>query len=187
MHSDSLTGRSQRRTAGQQLPEPRLLIDKFLLGRHAQHLRSERCCDDRLNSPIPYRTRTHTHLKQESAFAARRLRVHNDSMVNEGEVMIVAYDHVQVAIPSGAEAVDREYYGGLLGMVELPKPAVLAARGGCWFTAGVAVLHLGIEADFRAARKAHPAFLVKDLDVVERTIRLAGHETTRSDNEIQGC
>src|ERR1035437_1398837 len=52
MHSDSLTGRSQRRTAGQHLPEPRLLIDKFLLGRHAQHLRSERCCDDRLNSPL---------------------------------------------------------------------------------------------------------------------------------------
>jgi len=107
-------------------------------------------------------------------------------MVNEGEVMIVGYDHVQVAIPSGAEPVAREYYGGLLGMIELPKPATLAARGGCWFTAGAAVLHLGVEADFRAARKAHPAFIVEDLDVVERTVRLAGYETTRSDNEIQG-
>ena len=97
---------------------------------------------------IPHRARTHTHLKQESAFAARRLRVHNDSMVNEGEVMIVGYDHVQVAIPSGAEPVARDYYGGLLGMIESPKPAVLAARGGCWFTAGAAVLHLGVEADF---------------------------------------
>jgi hypothetical protein len=131
-------------------------------------------------------SRTHTHLKQGSAFAARRLHVHNDSMVNEGEVMIVGYDHVQVAIPSGAEPVARDYYGGLLGMVELPKPAALAARGGCWFTAGAAVLHLGVEADFRAARKAHPAFIVKDLDAVGRTVRLAGHETTRSDDEIQG-
>src|SRR5450631_1977429 len=61
---------------------------------------------------IPHRTRTHTHLKQESAFAARRLHVHNGSMVNEGEVMIVGYDHVQVAIPSGAEPVARDYYGG---------------------------------------------------------------------------
>ena len=98
--------------------------------------------------------------------------------------MIVGYDHVQVAIPSGAEPVARDYYGGLLGMIELPKPATLAARGGCWFTAGAAVLHLGVEADFRAARKAHPAFVVEDLDVVERTVRLAGHETTRSDNEV---
>ena len=107
-------------------------------------------------------------------------------MVKEGEVMIAGYDHVQVAIPSGAEPVARDYYGGLLGMIELSKPATLAARGGCWFTAGSAVLHLGVEADFRAARKAHPAFLVEDLDVVERAVRLAGHETTRSDNEIQG-
>src|SRR5450759_1988846 len=137
-------------------------------------------------SPMAHRTGTHTHLKHESAFAARRLHVHNDSMVNEGEVMIVGYDHVQVAIPSGAEPVAREYYGGLLGMIELPKPATLAARGGCWFTAGAAVLHLGVEADFRAARKAHPAFVVKDLDVIERTVRLAGYETTRSDNALPG-
>jgi hypothetical protein len=94
--------------------------------------------------------------------------------MQEGEFMIVGYDHVQVAIPSGGEAVAHDYYGGLLGMVELPKPATLAARGGCWFTAGAAVLHLGVESDFRAARKAHPAFIVEDLDVVERTVRLAG-------------
>src|SRR5664279_6122342 len=106
------------------------------------------------HTTIPHRTRTHAHLKQESAFAARRLHVHNDSMVHEGEVTIVGYDHVQVAIPSGAEPVARDYYGGLLGMIELPKPAVLAARGGCWFTAGAAVLHLGVEADFRAASVA---------------------------------
>jgi len=106
--------------------------------------------------------------------------------MQEGGVMIVGYDHVQVAIPSGAEAVARDYYGGLLGMVELPKPAKLAARGGCWFTAGAAVLHLGVEADFRAARKAHPAFIVEDLDVVERTVRLAGYETTRADSGLPG-
>src|SRR5476649_1753569 len=104
-------------------------------------------------------------------------------MVNEGEVMIVGYDHVQVAIPSGAEPVAREYYGGLLGMIELPKPATLAARGGCWFTAGAAVPHLGVEADFRAARKAHPALIVEDLDVVERTVRLADDAVCSS----QGC
>jgi catechol 2,3-dioxygenase-like lactoylglutathione lyase family enzyme len=100
--------------------------------------------------------------------------------------MIVGYDHVQVAIPSGAEAAAREYYGGLLGMVEVPKPESLAARGGCWFRAGAAVLHLGVESDFRAARKAHPAFIVKDLDVVERAVQLAGYATARADNEIPG-
>jgi catechol 2,3-dioxygenase-like lactoylglutathione lyase family enzyme len=100
--------------------------------------------------------------------------------------MIVGYDHVQVTIPSGAETVARAYYGGLLGMVELPKPAALAARGGCWFTAGAAVLHLGVEVGFRAAAVAHPAFVVEDLDALERTLRLAGNETTRADNELPG-
>jgi catechol 2,3-dioxygenase-like lactoylglutathione lyase family enzyme len=100
--------------------------------------------------------------------------------------MIVGYDHVQVAIPSGAEDAAREYYGGLLEMVELPKPAPLAARGGCWFTAGNAVLHLGVEADFQAARKAHPAFLVENLDALDGTLRAAGFETTRADNELPG-
>jgi hypothetical protein len=105
---------------------------------------------------------------------------------NRGELMIVGYDHVQVAIPSGAEDVARAYYGGLLEMAELPKPAALAARGGCWFTAGTAVLHLGVEAGFRPARKAHPAFLVADLDGLDRTLRSAGYETTSADNELPG-
>jgi hypothetical protein len=100
--------------------------------------------------------------------------------------MIVGYDHVQVAIPSGSEDAAREYYGGLLDMVELPKPAPLAARGGCWFEAGTAVLHLGVEADFRPARKAHPAFLVVDLDALERTLRAAGFETTSANDELPG-
>ena len=100
--------------------------------------------------------------------------------------MIIGYDHVQVAIPPGAEHQAREYYGGLLEMLELPKPPLLAARGGCWFTAGTAVLHLGVEADFRAARKAHPAFLVENLDALERTLQPAGFETTSANNELPG-
>lgn len=100
--------------------------------------------------------------------------------------MIVGYDHVQVTIPSGAEDVARAYYGGLLEMVEVPKPAALVARGGCWFTAGTAVLHLGVEADFRPARKAHPAFVVADLDALDRALQGAGYDTTSADNEIPG-
>jgi catechol 2,3-dioxygenase-like lactoylglutathione lyase family enzyme len=76
--------------------------------------------------------------------------------------MIIGYDHVQVAIPTAAEPASRAYYGDLLGMTEVPKPAVLAVRGGCWFSGGAAVLHLGVEEPFSPARKAHPAFLVDD-------------------------
>ena len=63
--------------------------------------------------------------------------------------MITALDHVQLAAPPGSEDALRAYYGDALGMTEIPKPPVLAARGGCWFQAGAVQLHLGIEDGFR--------------------------------------
>lgn len=100
--------------------------------------------------------------------------------------MITGYDHVQVAIPAGGEDDARRFYGSLLGMAEVPKPPALAPRGGCWFTAGAAVLHLGVERPFTPARKAHPAFLVDDLDGVQQRLSSAGCECVRTDGEIPG-
>ena len=72
-------------------------------------------------------------------------------------------DHVQLAIPVGGEAVARAFYVDTLGMTEVPKPPALAVRGGAWFRAGAVELHVGVEAEFVPARKAHPALLVDDL------------------------
>jgi catechol 2,3-dioxygenase-like lactoylglutathione lyase family enzyme len=76
------------------------------------------------------------------------------------EFRIASIDHVQIAAPPGCEAAAREFYGAILGMKELVKPAALQARGGCWFECGAHQLHVGVEQDFRPARKAHPAFAV---------------------------
>jgi len=75
----------------------------------------------------------------------------------------VAIDHVQLAIPVGGEPVARQFYVGVLGFVEMPKPPVMAARGGCWLQAGAVKLHLGAETEFVPARKAHPALLLHGL------------------------
>lgn len=75
---------------------------------------------------------------------------------------ITGIDHVQIAMPVGAEDIARGFYSGVLGLAEIPKPAVLAVRGGVWFQCGGAQLHLGADADFHAAKKAHPALLVRD-------------------------
>jgi len=72
-------------------------------------------------------------------------------------------DHVQLAIPVGAEDRARRFYVDTLGMTEVAKPAALAVRGGAWFRAGSVELHVGVEADFVPARKAHPALLVEGL------------------------
>jgi len=83
-------------------------------------------------------------------------------------------DHVQLAIPPGSEARCRAFYGDLLGWAEMPKPASLAARGGLWLQVGAHQVHLGVEEDFRPARKAHPAFAVNDLDALAKRFVAAG-------------
>lgn len=84
---------------------------------------------------------------------------------------IVAIEHVQLAMPAGSEDRAREFYSGVLGIPELPKPPELAKRGGVWFERGALKLHLGVEADFRPAKKAHPALLVEDLRALIERLR----------------
>jgi catechol 2,3-dioxygenase-like lactoylglutathione lyase family enzyme len=91
---------------------------------------------------------------------------------------IVSLDHVQLAAPPGSEEALRAYYGGLLGMTEIAKPPVLAARGGCWFASGSVVLHLGIEEGFRPARKAHPGIRVRGIAAFAARLTDAGAPVT---------
>ena len=95
--------------------------------------------------------------------------------------MLAGLHHVQVAVPKGAEDISRAYYSGVLGMTELPKPPVLAARGGCWFAAGNLEIHTGVEEPFAPARKAHPGITVTDIDAVAAALTAAGHEFTWDD------
>lgn len=88
---------------------------------------------------------------------------------------ILALDHVQLAMPPGQEAVARAFYVGVLGMVEEPKPPNLAVRGGIWVRGGAARIHLGVEPDFRPARKAHPALLVRGLAAIAAACTAAGY------------
>jgi catechol 2,3-dioxygenase-like lactoylglutathione lyase family enzyme len=99
---------------------------------------------------------------------------------------ILSIDHVQIAMPAGEEAQARSFYILQLGFAEIPKPPDLAKRGGVWFQAGTVQLHLGVEADFRPARKAHPAFLVDDLDALIANVRRAGYETDTSQPPLDG-
>jgi catechol 2,3-dioxygenase-like lactoylglutathione lyase family enzyme len=96
-----------------------------------------------------------------------------------------AIDHVQLAMPAGAEPRARQFYGSLLGMREVPKPVELAKHGGCWFACGPVQVHLGVENEFRPARKAHPALRCFDYDGLVTRLRAAGVEL-REDDQIPG-
>jgi catechol 2,3-dioxygenase-like lactoylglutathione lyase family enzyme len=88
-------------------------------------------------------------------------------------------------MPVGGEESARNFYRDLLGMTELSKPLALAKRGGCWFESGGVQLHLGVEADFRPAKKAHPALCCRNYDALISGLRAAGLEI-KDDNSIPG-
>lgn len=103
---------------------------------------------------------------------------------NGSRVGVVGLDHVQLAIPEGGEDEARAFFGGLLGMTEAPKPANLSSSG-CWFTVGTMALHIGVDPDFRPAKKAHPAFLVDDLAALRARLAAAGCPI-REDKPVEG-
>lgn len=96
--------------------------------------------------------------------------------------MLSGIDHVQLAAPPGCEEAARSFFGELLGLEELEKPEPLRGRGGVWFRVGAQQLHVGVEADFAPARKAHPAFSVSDYDGLRARLRAAGVEVTDDDS-----
>jgi catechol 2,3-dioxygenase-like lactoylglutathione lyase family enzyme len=86
-------------------------------------------------------------------------------------------DHVQIVAPPGCEPAARHFFGDLLGLEELPKPAPLSARGGCWFALGDRQLHVGVDPDFIPARKAHVAVRVGAAELDDLAARLEASGT----------
>ncbi|HEY5729604.1 MAG TPA: VOC family protein [Anaerolineales bacterium] len=99
---------------------------------------------------------------------------------------IISIDHVQIAMPTGEEETARAFYVGILGFTEIPKPPALLKRGGAWFESKNVRLHLGVEKDFHPARKAHPAFIVENLDALLEKVQLAGYEWDESQPPLDG-
>jgi len=113
---------------------------------------------------------------------------------------ICAIEHMQMAMPPNEEEQARAFYGKVLGIPEIPKPADLALRGGAWFEQGALnvspeaapatalsklKIHLGVEKDFRPASKAHPALLVEGLDDLSKRCEQLGHAVI-SDEPLEG-
>ncbi len=99
--------------------------------------------------------------------------------------MLSGIHHIQLAMPEGLEDQARAFYGRLLGLSEVEKPAPLAARGGVWFAQGSLRVHLGIETPFHPATKAHPAFMVEQIDTLSDRLASAGVDV-RWDTDLTG-
>jgi len=119
----------------------------------------------------------------EEEIASGKERPHNDISLT---MKILSIDHVQIAMPAGSEERARAFYMKILGFTEIPKPAELAKRGGVWLQSENVQLHLGIEPNFHPARKAHPAFIVYDLNSFIAKAESAGFKTDTSQPPLDG-
>ena len=94
-------------------------------------------------------------------------------------------EHVQLAMPPGGEDAARRFYADTLGIGETAKPPHLAKRGGCWFERGELKIHVGVETDFRPARKAHVALLVMGLTALAEKLKASGY-ALKDDEPLEG-
>lgn len=99
---------------------------------------------------------------------------------------ILSIDHIQLAMPAGNEEKAREFFVSVLNFQEIPKPAELGKRGGTWFQSESVQVHLGVEENFHPARKAHPAFIVDELDSLIAKIQSAGYEIDTTQPPLTG-
>jgi len=134
----------------------------------------------------PGSNRVNVHLDFAAPCRTRNIRGINMSVgIGSRPMTILSLDHVQLAMPPGREDEARAFYEKALQIPETPKPPHLAKRGGCWFERGSLKIHLGVELDFRPAKKAHPAFIVDDLARLSATLTSAGFPV-RSEEPLEG-
>ena len=98
--------------------------------------------------------------------------------MTDNSAKLLGLHHVQLAMPAGEEEAATQFYGAILGLTQVAKPPELAPRGGLWFRDEALEVHLGIEEPFTPARKAHPAFLVRNLATLRERIETAGYRVT---------
>ena len=98
--------------------------------------------------------------------------------MTDNSAKLLGLHHIQLAMPEGEEEAALKFYGAILGLTQVAKPPELAPRGGLWFRDGALEVHLGIEEPFTPARKAHPAFLVRNLATLRELIETAGYRVT---------
>lgn len=83
--------------------------------------------------------------------------------------------HVNVTMPADGEDAARTFYGGLLGLTEIPKPELLRARGGLWFDAGGLDIHISVdESGAGSDRQRHFGLECGDLDAIRARLEQAG-------------
>ena len=91
-------------------------------------------------------------------------------------MMFTALHHVNVTVPPELEEAAKDFYGSVIGLRQIPKPAT-SRQTGAWYQIGEAQLHLSVEDGAHGQLSSrHVCFTVSDLADAEKTFRDAGVE-----------
>ena len=103
-------------------------------------------------------------------------------------IEITELNHVNVTVPTSVEDAAKHFYGVVLGLAEVPKPAESRGRGGAWYQLGATQLHLSREDSVKDNQKSkrHVCYLVRDLAAAEKHLRAAGVEIIPDDMPVPG-
>ena len=100
--------------------------------------------------------------------------------------MVTRLHHVNVTVPPELEAATKEFYGAVLGLEQVPKPAA-ARQTGAWYQIGDNQLHLSVEDEELAPLSSrHICFAVSDLGASETKFRDAGVEIIPDPRPVPG-
>ena len=100
--------------------------------------------------------------------------------------MVTQLHHVNVTVPPALEAATKEFYGAVLGLRQVPKPAA-ARQKGAWYQIGDNQLHLSVEDEpLSSLSSRHICFAVSDLAAAEKNFRDAGVEIIPDPRPVPG-
>jgi len=99
--------------------------------------------------------------------------------------MVTQLHHVNVTVPAELEQAAKDFYGSVLGLIQVPKPAA-ARQNGAWYQIGDNQLHLSVEEETNGLSSRHICFSVSDLAEAEKRFRDAGVEILSDPRPVPG-
>lgn len=99
--------------------------------------------------------------------------------------MVTQLHHVNVTVPAELELAAKEFYGSVVGLRQVPKPAQ-ARQTGAWYQIGENQLHLSVEDETNSLSSRHVCFYVSDLTEAEKRFRDAGVEIVSDPRPVPG-
>jgi catechol 2,3-dioxygenase-like lactoylglutathione lyase family enzyme len=100
---------------------------------------------------------------------------------------LIRFNHVNVTVPSALETAAKHFYGVVVGLPEIPKPAGTRQNMGAWYQLGEMQLHLSVEEGVQNhLSDRHVCYQVSDAAAASSEFRNAGVKIISDPRPVAG-